>query len=223
MLILKMGDNDGSVIRFKGRSKGQEGQVPLTTFVEKRQLSTRFRSRESDRGVCPHCPGYIGRRTINNIRWRGAGVRGTGTLTRLKKYNLSMPRTAREQASSGVYHVMLRGINRQQIFECPEDYEHFVSVLRRLDLNIYAYCLMGNHVVVDILWQGREKGVSWILMKKRVKVPVPLTLLIRFNGSAWRIGRFWSLARLSVRAGAVGSGACRGARGEVAWKNIFIK
>ena len=28
-----------------------------------------------------------------------------------------MPRTAREQSVTGIYHVMLRGINRQDIFE----------------------------------------------------------------------------------------------------------
>ncbi len=28
-----------------------------------------------------------------------------------------MPRKAREKSESGIYHVMLRGINQQQIFE----------------------------------------------------------------------------------------------------------
>ena len=33
-----------------------------------------------------------------------------------------MPRTARERSRSGMYHIMLRGINKQSIFEEPEDY-----------------------------------------------------------------------------------------------------
>jgi hypothetical protein len=33
-----------------------------------------------------------------------------------------MPRVGREQSGTGIYHVMLRGINRQDIFEEPEDY-----------------------------------------------------------------------------------------------------
>ena len=33
-----------------------------------------------------------------------------------------MPRTARDQSATGIYHVMIRGINRQDIFEAPEDY-----------------------------------------------------------------------------------------------------
>ena len=34
-----------------------------------------------------------------------------------------MPRQARKLSGTGVYHVMLRGINRQDIFEDDEDYE----------------------------------------------------------------------------------------------------
>ena len=33
-----------------------------------------------------------------------------------------MPRAAREKSDTGIYHVMLRGINRQIIFEDDEDY-----------------------------------------------------------------------------------------------------
>lgn len=43
-----------------------------------------------------------------------------------------MPRSAREQSSNGIYHVILRGINKQQIFECHEDYEYFIHVLHRV-------------------------------------------------------------------------------------------
>ena len=33
-----------------------------------------------------------------------------------------MPRTGRKHSGTGIYHVMLRGINRQNIFEEPKDY-----------------------------------------------------------------------------------------------------
>lgn len=42
-----------------------------------------------------------------------------------------MPREARVASSIGVYHTILRGVNKQQIFECTEDYEHFVRILQR--------------------------------------------------------------------------------------------
>jgi hypothetical protein len=32
-----------------------------------------------------------------------------------------MPRQAREESATGIYHVMLRGINRQDIFEEAEN------------------------------------------------------------------------------------------------------
>ena len=43
-----------------------------------------------------------------------------------------MPRQARKLSGTGVYHVMLRGINRQDIFEDDEDYRQVVTCLRSL-------------------------------------------------------------------------------------------
>jgi len=40
-----------------------------------------------------------------------------------------MPRQARKPSSTGIYHIMLRGINRQQIFEDVEDRERFIETL----------------------------------------------------------------------------------------------
>ena len=61
-----------------------------------------------------------------------------------------MPRQAREKSRTGIYHVMLRGINKQQIFEDQEDYYKFLEVINDYKtisgFEIYAYCLMGNHV-----------------------------------------------------------------------------
>jgi len=61
-----------------------------------------------------------------------------------------MPRRARQLSSTGIYHIMLRGINQQQILEDREDNEKFLEILRdckRISgYKIYAYCLMGNHL-----------------------------------------------------------------------------
>ena len=65
-----------------------------------------------------------------------------------------MPRSARIKSSTGIYHVMMRGINRQQIFYDYEDYDCFLSKLKTYKeishYQIYAYCLMGNHVHILI-------------------------------------------------------------------------
>ena len=70
-----------------------------------------------------------------------------------------MARQLRTYSSTGIYHVMLRGINRQIIFEQPVDYQKFIDLLCLLISPIdelgkpllprcrfYAYCLMPNHV-----------------------------------------------------------------------------
>lgn len=36
-------------------------------------------------------------------------------------YNTSMPRQARKESCTGIFHVMMRGINHQNIFEDEED------------------------------------------------------------------------------------------------------
>ena len=79
-----------------------------------------------------------------------------------------MPRTERKKSASGIYHVMLRGINHQQLFEDEEDYLRFLSVVRECkevsEYKLYAYCLMGNHVHL-LLQEGKE---SLDLIFKRI-------------------------------------------------------
>ena len=61
-----------------------------------------------------------------------------------------MPRGARKQAESGIYHLMMRGINRQRIFEDENDSGRFLEVLasykEACGYELLGYCLMGNHV-----------------------------------------------------------------------------
>lgn len=70
-----------------------------------------------------------------------------------------MPRTARKKSCKQIYHVMLRGINRQQIFYEKEDYQFFISLLERYKApcgyELYAYCLMGNHIHL-LIREGNE-------------------------------------------------------------------
>ncbi len=47
-----------------------------------------------------------------------------------------MPRQARKESGTGIYHVMLRGINRQDIFEDAEDY---MRMLRCMQLMLEHY------------------------------------------------------------------------------------
>ncbi|MBZ4646902.1 MAG: hypothetical protein JG777_2391 [Clostridia bacterium] len=42
-----------------------------------------------------------------------------------------MPRVAREKSSSGIYHIMVGGINQQDIFEDDEDRQRYIETLER--------------------------------------------------------------------------------------------
>ncbi len=70
-----------------------------------------------------------------------------------------MSRKARLTSDSGIYHVMMRGVNRQDIFECDKDYLKFLDLLHRAafprdeqnhalppNIVVFCYCLMPNHV-----------------------------------------------------------------------------
>ena len=55
----------------------------------------------------------------------------------------------RRLSLTGYYHLIMRGNNKQVLYEAPEDYRFFISRLgrysRELGVLICAYCLMENH------------------------------------------------------------------------------
>lgn len=61
-----------------------------------------------------------------------------------------MPRQARAIAGSGVYHIMLRGNERKNIFQHDVDKQRFLDGIikkqREIKFLVYAYCLMDNHI-----------------------------------------------------------------------------
>jgi REP element-mobilizing transposase RayT len=81
-----------------------------------------------------------------------------------------MPRCKREKSKSGIYHIMVRGINRQEIFHDDEDRQRYLSILQKANdssqCEIYGYCLMNNHVHL-LLREGKD-DISQIM--KRIGV-----------------------------------------------------
>ena len=61
-----------------------------------------------------------------------------------------MPRAARLKSNTHIYHVIVRGNNRQAIFQDERDYHYYFKCLfgakNNHSLDFYAYCLMPNHV-----------------------------------------------------------------------------
>ena len=63
---------------------------------------------------------------------------------------MQVPRNARQLSKTGLYHVMLRGNEKRDIFEDNADKLAFINFLynKKVDEGclVYAYCLMDNHV-----------------------------------------------------------------------------
>lgn len=95
-----------------------------------------------------------------------------------------MARQQREKSSTGVYHVMLRGINRSDIFLEDEDKVVFLNTLllkkSKEEYVLHAYCLMDNHV--HLLIQEKEDDISRIMKR------IGITYVRYFNKKYQRIG-----------------------------------
>lgn len=61
-----------------------------------------------------------------------------------------MPRKARKKSEIGIYHIIMRGINRRSIFEDGEDCIKFIQTIQcykeKSSYELYVYCLIGNNV-----------------------------------------------------------------------------
>ena len=72
---------------------------------------------------------------------------------------IDMPREARTKSRTNIYHVMLRGINQQVIFEEDDDRRFFLHTVKKAKeasgFKLYAFCLMTNHVHL-LLEEGAE-------------------------------------------------------------------
>ena len=73
-----------------------------------------------------------------------------------------MPRIKRQLSTTNTYHIVMRSINRQIIFEEKNDYYQFLYILKhyRIDCNckILAYCLMDNHIHLLVQTNGDPPG-----------------------------------------------------------------
>ena len=98
-----------------------------------------------------------------------------------------MPRYARTQSKSGVYHIMLRGNEKKDIFYNDEDRIRFVDTLNKMkedgNYYIYAYCLMSNHIHLLI---GEGKDSIHRSMKR-----ICVSYVYYFNNKYQRIGHLF--------------------------------
>ena len=76
-----------------------------------------------------------------------------------------MARRPRLEVEGGLYHLITRGVDRQDIFHDPGDFIKFLSLIGnqkdKLPFYLYAYCLMTNHV--HLLVERRTDNVGRIM------------------------------------------------------------
>jgi len=78
-----------------------------------------------------------------------------------------MPRQARLDIPGALHHIMVRGINKADIFDDDQDKTQFLERLGDLvtkgQCRIYAWGLMSNHV--HILFKSGKYGISAVMQK----------------------------------------------------------
>ena len=78
-----------------------------------------------------------------------------------------MPRTARKLSSTGIYHIILRGINQEYIFK-ENRYKHkMIRIIKEkledTSVEIYGYCIMDNHI--HIILKSDTNKISTFMAK----------------------------------------------------------
>ena len=98
-----------------------------------------------------------------------------------------MSRQNRKKSSTGFYHVMVRGINKNDMFLEDDDKKYYLKVLadkkEQCNFLLPAYCLMDNHV--HMLIKEQKCGLPDIM--KRVNV----SYAGYFNRKYNRVGPFF--------------------------------
>ena len=74
-----------------------------------------------------------------------------------------MPRPLRNLPADCVAHALNRGNDKKTLFDCPEDFEDFLDLVRwakaKCTIRILAYCLMRNHWHF-IVWPRTDDDVT---------------------------------------------------------------
>ena len=74
-----------------------------------------------------------------------------------------MARASRFTLGGHVYHVLNRGVQRQTLFGCVDEYLHFQRLMERarerIPMRVIAYCLMPNHRHM-VLWPEADDAVA---------------------------------------------------------------
>lgn len=83
---------------------------------------------------------------------------------------IDIARKKREWYPGAIYHAVVRGNHKEDIFMNREDYLQYLRYLGEIQekypFNLYSYCLMGNHIHLQIATIENEiwnimNGINW--------------------------------------------------------------
>ncbi|MBU1726882.1 MAG: transposase [Candidatus Omnitrophica bacterium] len=99
-----------------------------------------------------------------------------------------MSRQARLVLNNASYHIVVRGNQKQKTFYAKEDYEKYLELIkhykRKFHFQLYAYCLMPNHVHLAIeIMLGSDLS--------KIMKGLSQTYTILFNERYKKVGHLW--------------------------------
>lgn len=105
-----------------------------------------------------------------------------------------MPRIARVVVPGYPHHVTQRGNRRQQVFFSDEDYKAYIELAAQwfsvYDVDVWAYCLMPNHVHLIVVPET-EEGLRLAVGKAHLRYSRRINFREGWRGHLWQ-GRFAS-------------------------------
>lgn len=105
-----------------------------------------------------------------------------------------MTRIARVVAAKYPHHVTQRGNRRQDTFFCAEDYNYYIKTMAewcsKCDVEIWAYCLMPNHVHL-IAVPKTDDGLRQAIGETHRRYTRQINFREKWKGHLWQ-GRFAS-------------------------------
>ncbi|MBM7562978.1 REP-associated tyrosine transposase [Fusibacter tunisiensis] len=100
-----------------------------------------------------------------------------------------MPRIFRTKSQSGIYHVITRGNDRNLIFLDSKDYSMYLAILKKYQeeckFDIFAYCLMTNHIHLLIRENPECHSISQIMHR------INLAFVKYYNKRYHRVGHLF--------------------------------
>ena len=104
-----------------------------------------------------------------------------------------LPRKPREHSVTNLYHIIIRGIDRNDIFYDNQDRYVFLNILKetkeRFKFEIYSYCLMNNHI--HIVFRIKDEFLSKSMQSLEIRYSAYFNKKINRNGHLFQ-NRFLS-------------------------------